>query len=142
MLASAVFSPMKIFLPIVLCLFAGCATSNSPSGPLAAKRLAGHWHQGDGLGYNVSLSLNKDSTYDAEFWGCVGSGGTARGNWRLVNDKVLLSPIEEKDLMVNHLRSLDVVNAKKGFVLVQSGQRRQFDTFPSDSSFGCFTRSN
>jgi hypothetical protein len=129
---------MKTILLLLCSLLAACATSVSLSAAIPAKRLAGKWYRGDGTGYNVTLTLNRDSSYDAVWTGCLGTYGTARGTWHLDATKLTFTPTEEKDMMRNHLRTLDVLPDKRGFVLVPPKDGMYFKKWGSESSYWCF----
>ena len=129
---------MKTILISVCSLLAACATSMSASAPIPASRLAGKWYRGDGLGYNVTLTLNRDSSYDAVWTGCLGTYGTARGTWRLNASQITLTPTEEKDTMRNHLLTLDVLPDKRGYILVPPEDRKNLQKWGSESSYWCF----
>ena len=129
-------------IPAVLCsLLVACASSDSPSRLVTGKRLVGEWCRYGGLAW-VTLTLHRDASYDAMWTGCLGVYGTARGHWRLDQSTITLTPTEEKDLMRNYLRTLDVVPNEEGLGLVPSDERKQMDTQGADSSYWCFTRSN
>ena len=80
--------------------------------------LAGSYYRGDGKGYNIYLDLMPDGTYKAEWQGCLGLYGTARGVWKHENKKIVFSPTEEKDMMKGHLRELNIVRGYWRPVLV------------------------
>ena len=128
---------MKTILLLLCSLLAACAINVSQSTPIPAKRLAGKWYRGDGTSYNVTLTLNRDSSYDAVWTGCLGTYGTARGTWHLDAAKLKFTPTEEKDMMRNHLRTLDVLPDKRGFALVPPECRKHFDKWGSDTPY-CF----
>ena len=128
---------MKAILVALCSLLVACTSGVAPSS-IPAKRLVGKWYRGDGLGYNVTLTLNRDSSYDAVWTGCLGTYGTAHGNWRLDQSKLTLTPTEEKDMMRKHLRTLDVLPDKRGFVLVPPKGRKNFNKWGTESSYWCF----
>jgi hypothetical protein len=130
---------MKVLFAALCCLLGGCASSASLSPSIPAKRLVGKWYRGDGTGYNVTLTLNQDSSYTAIWEGCLGTYGTARGNWNLDQTRLKLTPTEEKDMMRNHLRTLDVLPDKQGIVLVPPKDRKYFNKWGSQPPYWCFT---
>jgi hypothetical protein len=133
---------MKTILLLFCSLLAACAPGFSQPSPIPAKRLVGKWYRGDGKGYNVTLTLSRDSSYDAVWTGCLGTYGTARGTWRLDGAKLSFTPTQEKEMMRNHLRTLDVLPEKGGFVLVSAKDRTHFDKWGSATTHWCFKRAN
>ena len=71
--------------------------------------LAGSYYRGDHTGYNIYLDLLPDGTYRAEWQGCLGSYGAARGAWKSAGGKIIFYPSEEKGKMKGHLRELNIV---------------------------------
>ena len=107
-------------LTSILCgtLLVGCTPHRSSPLPRSAVGLAGNYYRGDGTGYNIYLDLLSCGRYDAQWHGCLGVYGTARGTWTMVNDRVVLSPVKETDMMKGHLRELHVVKLESQTVLV------------------------
>lgn len=67
------------------------------------------WERGDGLGYNVSLTLGENGRYVARWRGCLGEYGRAEGTWSDVKDGVELTPSREDGMMRGHLKRLERV---------------------------------
>lgn len=86
----------------VLILASGCEPK--PDSPLV-----GSYYRGDGTGYNVTLSLKARSTYSAKWEGCLGTYGTAEGNWSKDGDFLIFEPSREEGMMKGHLRRLRIV---------------------------------
>ena len=84
----------------------------------ASRELPGSYYRGDGRGYNIYLDLLPDGTYTAEWQGCLGLYGTARGAWKRENKKIVFSPSEEKNMMKGHLRELHITHGYWRPVLV------------------------
>src|SRR5438876_7837296 len=81
-----------------------------------AKAVAGSYYCGDGLGYNVTLTLKDDGTYAGEWHGCLGKYGDASGSWKLSDKRLVLTPKKETDMMKGHLKALDVLKYKGGWI--------------------------
>jgi hypothetical protein len=113
---------------------------------VADPRLAGGWYCGDGRGYNLSLDLRPDGTYDGAWHGCLGLYGTAKGRWGADTDlygakHIYFSPSEEIELMKGHIRKLEVREVKRETVLlsIDAGMQEFFTKYgPSD--YSCFRR--
>jgi hypothetical protein len=113
----------------------------TPAAPTSAKAVSGAYYRGDGLGYNVSLTLRKNGKYTAEWRGCLGKYGEASGTWRLNDKRITLSPSKEDGLMKGHLKSLDVLKFNGDWILVSTEQRdREFYDKWGVSRFSCFQK--
>lgn len=64
------------------------------------------WYRGDGLGYNITITLTEDGTYDARWRGCRGEYGSSQGVWVDQGFEIVLAPERENGLMEGHLRTL------------------------------------
>src|SRR6185369_642253 len=93
-------------------VLAGEIEKGIPTAPPNAKAVAGTYYSGDGLGYNVTLTLKDDGTYSGEWHGCLGKYGDASGNWELSGKSIALTPKKETDMMKGHLKTLDVLKYK------------------------------
>ena len=130
----------QLLLLFAIALTCGCESSRISSSERAALRpFAGSYYRGDGLGYNISLDLKPDGSYDAQWHGCLGLYGTARGSWAVSSDHILLSPSKERDMMKGHLRQLDIVQHGDQWILVQSDDRDFYDTHGA-SRYSCFQK--
>ena len=70
------------------------------------------WERGDGLGYNVSLTLGKDGRYFARWMGCLGEYGRAEGTWSDLDSGIELTPSREEGMMRGHLKRLERVTLR------------------------------
>ena len=123
---------------VVVGLICGCQSSRqNPSDGAALEPFVGSYYRGDGLGYNILLDLSHDGSYGAEWHGCLGLYGTARGSWSVSGEQILLSPSKEKDMLEGHLRQLDVVKHGDQWILVQSDDREFYDAHGL-SAYSCF----
>jgi hypothetical protein len=118
---------------------AGEIEKGIPEAPPNAKAVAGSYYCGDGLGYNVTLTLKDNGTYSGEWHGCLGKYGDASGSWKLSDKRIILTPKKESGMMKGHLKTLDVLKYKNRWIFVQSLDRDFYDKHGvSDSS--CFQR--
>jgi hypothetical protein len=109
--------------------------------PADTKALAGNYYRGDGLGYNVTLVLRESGEYSSEWHGCLGKYGEAAGKWKLQGERVTFTPSTEKDMMVGHLKTLDVVKIDGEWILVPTDKEdRKFFDEHGASRFTCFQK--
>jgi hypothetical protein len=101
-------------------------------------QFAGDYYVGDGLGYNLSLVLKEDTTFECTWVGCLGVYGKAEGNWSINAAGLnLLSSKAEGLLEKRPLDKLLVVAFHGHFLLLQSQDRDWFDkSGPSERT--CF----
>ena len=113
----------------------------TPEAPKSAKAVSGTYYRGDGLGYNVSLTLKENGKYTAEWHGCLGKYGEASGTWSLADKRITFAPAKEEDAMKGHLRSLDVLKFKGDWIFVPTEKRdREFYDKWGVSRSSCFQR--
>ncbi|MBN9693599.1 MAG: hypothetical protein J0M24_25415 [Verrucomicrobia bacterium] len=110
-----------------------------PAAPPNVKSVAGSYYCGDGLGYNVTLTLKENGTYSAEWHGCLGKYGDASGSWKLSDKQIALIPKTERDMMKGHLKTLDVLEYKGGWVFVRADDRDFYDKH-GVSRYSCFQK--
>jgi hypothetical protein len=113
----------------------------TPEAPSSAKVIAGTYYRGDGLGYNISLTLSEDGKYTAEWHGCVGKYGEASGKWGLNDKQITLTPSKEEGMMKGHLQTLDVMKFRGDWILVPTakGEREFYDKWGVERS-SCFQK--
>jgi len=107
---------------------------------VTAESLVGDWYRGDGLGYNVTLSLKAKGNFEAVWTGCVGEYGRAEGTWIIDQGAVALKPVTEAGTMVNYLRRVDIVSYRGHVLLVPSGKDGDFFVEYGPSNYSCFGR--
>lgn len=90
-----------------------------------ASVLAGQYYCGDGKGYSLDLTLAADGHYAATWRGCLGTYGKADGKWKLVTNHVIFAPDRETDMMVGHLRALEVLKFQGHWIFVPEEKRRR-----------------
>ena len=111
--------------------------------PGEAKDLAGTYYRGDGKGFKLRLTLSADSTYTAQWHGCLGRYGQANGTWELKELQVLFTPITEEGSMEGYLRVLDVLKFKENWILLPLDQAdRKFYEQWGVSTYSCFQNTN
>lgn len=110
-----------------------------PEAPTSAETVSGSYYRGDGLGYNVSLTLKENGDYAAEWHGCLGKYGVGSGTWQLTDKRISFAPTKEEGMMEGHLQSLDVMKFKGDWILVPTEKRdREFYDKWGISGFSCF----
>jgi hypothetical protein len=111
--------------------------------PADAKAVAGRYYRGDGMGYNVYLTLGPEGTYTAEWHGCLGTYGDAAGNWELADTQIVFTPSKETDMMRDHLRCLDVLKFQGHWIFLSTDKdgRKFYDKW-GVSPVSCFQNTN
>jgi hypothetical protein len=130
----------NILLLMIAALLSGCQSQHQSHTDLAILRpVAGNYYRGNGTGYNINLDLRPDGSYDANWRGCLGVYGTARGHWTVDGEHVLLTPTKETDMMRGHLKRLDFATHEGRLILLPSNDREFYDKHGA-SRFSCFQR--
>jgi hypothetical protein len=127
------------FLLVVPRVLAGGIEKGTPKAPPDAKVVAGSYYCGDGLGYNVTLILETNGTYTGEWNGCLGKYGEASGTWKVSGKRIILTPEMEEGNMKGHLRTLDIMKYKRGWIFVRADDRDVYDKY-GVSRFSCFRK--
>jgi hypothetical protein len=65
------------------------ATDDAATGEVPAE-LVGKYYQGDGLGFNLRLTLAKDGNFDCRWTGCLGDYGKCSGKWWKKDERLVL----------------------------------------------------
>jgi hypothetical protein len=115
------------FLLMMAHAIAGEIDKGVPGAPPNAQAVAGSYYCGDGLGYNVTLTLKDNGTYSGEWQGCLGKYGEASGTWTLSDKRIVLTPTNEEGNMKGHLRTLDVMKYKGGWIFARADDRDFYD---------------
>jgi hypothetical protein len=123
----------------IACALADDIEKGEPAAPPNAKAVVGSYYSGDGLGYNIALTLKEDGSYSAEWHGCLGKYGDASGTWRLSDKRIVLTPKKETDMMKDHLKNLDVLKYKGGWIFVRADHRDFYDKH-GVSRYSCFQK--
>ena len=120
---------LKLLSPLVVAMLisVGCASPQTRTQLTTLRPFAGNYFRGDGTCYNISLDLRPDGSYGAQWSGCLGIYGTARGKWSIDGDQILLSPRKETDMMKGHLTRLDISKYQGGVILIPTDDREFYD---------------
>jgi hypothetical protein len=93
------------------------------------KALAGTYHVGDGLGYNLSLTLAADGGFECEWHGCLGSYGATSGTWSLRAGGLWLAPRTASGMFKDRPLGLLRVVLFREHLLLLSGKKKDVDFF-------------
>jgi hypothetical protein len=124
---------------MMVALLTGCQSQQTRTDLAALRPFAGSYYRGDGSGYNINLDLWPDGSYDARWRGCLGVYGTARGQWLVDGEHIVLSPKKETDMMTGHLKRLDSARHEGRLILLPSDDREFYDKHGA-SRYSCFQR--
>jgi hypothetical protein len=120
-------------------VLAGEIEKGVPEAPPNTKAVAGSYYYGDGLGYNVTLTLKNDGTYLGGWHGCLGKYGDASGSWKSSDKHIVLTSKKETKMMQGHLKTLDVLKYKGGWIFVRADDRDFYDKY-GVSRHSCFQK--
>ena len=102
--------------------------------------LAGTYYTGDGLGYNLALTLDSDGQYSCMWRGCLGVYGTATGTWSVATNTLHLSPKTATGMLKDKpLPPLDVLMFQGRYIFVDPKFRGFFLKYGPDRS-SCFQK--
>lgn len=136
----------RVAAAILLQVVAGCGTLRQAErgvteAPPSPQLLIGDFYMGDGLGMNIYLRFSPDSSYCAEWRGCLGKYGGAFGRWTLRDTLVQLMPIGETGMMRDYFRALLVQRYRANWILVPADTRGREDVEKDGvSKYSCFQR--
>lgn len=85
---------MRKFLLITVFILAGCDREPAIPTPNVGKidqSLVGNYHQGAGLGTNLSLTLESNGKFECSWRGCLGHYGSTKGVWRRDGEMIAIS---------------------------------------------------
>jgi hypothetical protein len=111
----------------------------TPQAPPNANAEAGSYYIGDGTGYNFYLTLKANGNYDAEWHGCLGKNGEAKGHWTLKDKQIIFKPSKEKGLMKGHLKALEILRYKGNWIFVPTDERDSYEK-GGVSRYSCFQK--
>lgn len=88
---------------------AGCTTNDNAANSTKQQAkpdtvetaLAGSYYQGDGLGYNLHLTLEQDGRFDCLWTGCLGNYGETSGKWTRDGDRILITATESNGMFTD-----------------------------------------
>lgn len=128
-----------LLLLTMVALLTGCQSQRARTDLAALRPFAGSYYRGNGTGYNITLDLRSNGSYDSKWRGCLGGYGTARGKWSVDGEHIILSPTKETDMMTGHLRRLDLARYEGRLILLPSDDREFYDKHGA-SRYSCFQR--
>ena len=104
------------------------------------------YYMGDHLSMNLRLLLTAGGTYSVTWHGCEGLDGAAVGKWQLVDDRIVLEPVDAQGslkkypLRILHIRMLDGTPEQPGFPAFALVPSRDLPTFMKEGvrDFTCF----
>jgi hypothetical protein len=105
----------------------------TPENPPNAAAVAGTYYCGDGLRFNITLTLNTNGTYAAEWHGCLIELGGTSGRWKLLGKRIVLTPAQESDdtkvkaKTLGKLAALDVLKFNGDWIFVRADDRKSYD---------------
>lgn len=111
----------------------------TPEAPPDAKAIAGDYYRGDGTGYNIYLTLDANGQYKAKWRGCLGVYGEASGRWTLKDKQIFFAFSKETGMMQGHLKELDILKFKGGWIFVPTNDREFYDKWGVDR-YSCFQK--
>jgi hypothetical protein len=137
------------FLILSLFLNAVYAQANNPyhsvtnvTLPTAIEKsiLVGTYYKGDGLGYNLTLTLESEGHYSCTWRGCLGVYGTATGTWAVATNILYLSPTTATSMLKKKpLPPLDILVFEGRYIFVDPSCRDFFLKYGPDR-ISCFQK--
>lgn len=102
----------------------------TPERPLNAQAIEGGYYRGNGLSYNLELTLKPGGQYTAKWDSCLYKSGKASGTWKLSHKRIVFAPAMEGEMLRGRLETLDVLNFKGEWILVPvaDAERKFYDT--------------
>ena len=104
---------------------------------IKASQLLGDYDLGDGLGYNLSLSLKDGGKFECQWTGCLGVYGACSGTWSIRETGLKLLPDKANGMLKNRpMDGLRIVSFQQNYLLLQESDADWFkrngpDTFCS-----------
>ena len=106
-----------------------------------ADSVPGRYYHGDGLGVNLSLTLDEDGTFECGWRGCLGDYGRTSGTWALEGTLVRMTTLVATGMFEDSpLEDFDVLETEGGVFLLPDSRREFYDEFGAGRYSG-FTRS-
>lgn len=98
--------------------------------PSNARAIEGAYYRGNGLSYNLALTLKAGGQYTAKWDSCLYKFGEASGTWKLSDRGILFAPAIEGEMLRGRLETLDVLKFEGEWILVPvaDGEQRFHDT--------------
>ena len=107
--------------------FSGPKEDSPPRGTVG-----GEYYCGDGLGFNLSLTLNQSGRFECTWTGCLGVYGKAQGNWAVEGERVVFQPETATGRLREYLSHADIVKYREHLLLVLEKHKEFYEpTRPS-----------
>jgi len=102
----------------------------TPETPSNAMAIEGAYYRGNGLSYNLELTLKAGGQYTAKWDSCLYKSGEASGTWKLSDKRILFAPAIDGEMLRGRLEILDVLKFEGEWVLVPvaDAERKFHDT--------------
>ena len=102
----------------------------TPEIPSNARAIEGAYYRGNGLSYNLELTLKAGGPYTAKWDSCLYKSGEASGTWKLSGKRILFAPAIDGEMLRGRLETLDVLKFEGEWILVPvaDAERRFHDT--------------
>ena len=81
-----------------------------PADGVVDRGLVAEYYAGDGLGYNLAMSLHEDGTFSCKWTGCLGDYGNASGVWSRSADRLSFVSRQATGMLEKYLRGATVVD--------------------------------
>ena len=98
--------------------------------PPNAGAIAGAYYRGNGLSYNLELTLKAGGQYTAKWDSCLYKSGETSGTWKLSGRRILFAPAIESEMLRGRLETLDVLKFEGEWILapVADAERKFHET--------------
>jgi len=104
------------------------------------------YYMGNHLSMNLRLLLTAGGTYSVTWHGCEGLDGAAVGTWKLVDDRLVLEPVDSQGIFkhhpirILHIRVLEGKLEQAAFPALALVPSQDLPTFLKEgvSDFTCF----
>ena len=98
--------------------------------PSNARAIEGAYYRGNGLSYNLALTLKAGGQYTAKWDSCLYKSGEASGTWKLSDKRIRFEPAIEGEMLRGRMEALDVLKFEGEWILVPvaDGEQRFHDT--------------
>ena len=102
--------------------------------------VVGSYYRGDGLGFNLSLTLARDGTFRCKWTGCLGVYGNTAGTWLREGDRIVTRTAQADGMFEGDpLGDLEVVQNEGETLLIQTNDRDFFEKW-GPSRYSAFSR--
>jgi len=86
--------------------------------PSNARAIEGAYYRGNGLSYNLALTLKAGGQYTAKWDSCLYKSGEASGTWKLSDKRIRFEPAIEGEMLRGRMEALDVLKFEGEWILV------------------------